>query len=185
MRPKGFLIAVVVFTVLYILICKIIDKAIDKNKDSDRLLKQEIDLNKFYNFAKFYGVQTTINENHILSIYNFLKDTDNIRISYIASQTYTTPPEVIVTLLYLEYLNYLSEKAIHAEQDLIMDFNLNDKALFDKYIGLLREKKDYQTIEQMCGQKTYEDLFYIDKYFLIEGIRFYNKRLYYAGDYNV
>lgn len=185
MRLKGFIIFLIIFTICYIVFFILYDRFMDKKNDASRVLKKEIDMNKFYNFCKFYGLNTSINIDNVVSIYNLMKDTDNIKISYIANEAHVLNVEVIVTVLYLEYLNYLSEKTIRTDIDMITDFSMNDKTIFDKYVNFFRNKADLNTIINTYGNKTYEELSYINKYFLAEGVRIDKDKIYYAGDYNV
>ena len=185
MRLKAFIIFIIIFTIAYIVFFILYDRFRDKQNDSSKLLKQELDMIKFSNFSKFYNVNTNITIDNILNIYNLMKDTDNIKISYIANEANVLKEEVIVVVLYLEYLNYLSEKTINTDMDMIMDFSNNDKVLFDKYITFFRNKIDYNSLVANNGTGTNEGLLYINKYYIVEGVRIINNRIYYAGDYNV
>ena len=185
MRLKAFIIFIIIFTIFYIIFFILYDRFRDKQNDSAKILKKEIDINKFYNFTKFYNVNTNMNINNIMTVYDLMKDTDNIKISYIANQANLSNEEVIVTVLYLEYLNYLCEKTINTDNDMIMDFSINDKALFDKYITFFRSKIDFNSLLVNCGSQAKEELMYINKYYIVEGVKIIDNKIYYAGDYNV
>lgn len=185
MRLKGFILFIIIFTICYIVFFILYDRFNDKRNSADKILLKELDINKFYNFSKFYSINTTIDINTILRIYNLMIDTDNIKLSYIANQVNVSIDEVIIVVLYLEYLNYLSEKTICRDKDMITDFTPNDKALFDKYIVHFRNKSDLDTIKANCGPNAFEELFYINNYYIAEGVRIVDNKIYYAGDYNV
>ncbi len=185
MRLKAFIIFLIIFTIAYIVFFILFDRFMEKKNDTSKLLKKELDMNKFYNFARFYNINTTIDINIVLNIYNLMKDTDNIKISYIANQANVSQEEVVAVVLYLEYLNYISEKSINTENDMIMDFSVQDKAMFDKYINYFRNKTDFNTLINSIGNNAKDDLLYIHKYFIVEGVRIINNRIYYVGDYNV
>jgi hypothetical protein len=153
--------------------------------DSTDLLKKEIDINKYYNFAKFYNLTSNITLDTIMKVYNLMIDSTNIKISYIANECNISNDEVVVVVLYLEYLNFLREKAINMNNDMITNFTMNDKTMFDKYINFIRNKTDYQTIVNNMGHQAIDELNYINNYYVIEGIRIIDKKIYYAGDYNV
>lgn len=185
MRLKGFIIFLIIFTIVYIVFFKIMDTIYEHKDDSTDLLKREIDINKYYNFAKFYNFNSTITQDIFIKLYNLMIDSTNIRISYLANQCNISNEEVVVMVLYLEYLDFLREKTINMNNDMISNFSMNDKAMFDKYINYFRNKTDYQTIINSVGSQAVDELNYINNYFVIEGVRIFNKKIYYAGDYNV
>ena len=185
MRLKAFIIFLIIFTIAYIVFFIILDHINNKRNDPTLLLKKELDINKFYIFARFYSINTNLDIDSISNIYNLMKDTDNIKISYIAKEANVSNEEVIVVVLYLEYLNYLSEKTINTTSGMIMDFSLGDKEIFDKYINYFRNRNDYNTIINNAGSKAKDDLIYINNNYLVEGIKIVDNRIYYVGDYNV
>lgn len=185
MRVKGFIIFIIIFTIIYILFFILFDKYMNKANDTSKLLKKELDMSKYYNFSKFYGINSSIDKNIIIETYNLIKDTSNIKISYIANELQIKREDVGIIVLYLEYMNYIREKSINYETDMITNFNQNDKALFDKYINYFRNKSDLKTIQSNCGNETVSELIYLTRYFLVEGVRFDGNKIYYAGDYNV
>ena len=185
MRLKEFIIFIIIFTIVYILFFVILDYINNKKDDPNKLLRAELNINNYYNFALFYGIKSNINIDIIINIYNLMNNSNNIKISYIANQYNISNLEVVVIVLYLEYLNFLREKTINMNNDVISNFSMNDKTMFDKYISFIRNKTDYQTIVNSVGSQAVDELNYINNYFVIEGVRIFDKKIYYAGDYNV
>ena len=184
MRLKEFIIFIIIFTIVYILFFVILDYINNKKDDPNKLLRAELNINNYYNFALFYGIKSNINIDIIINIYNLMNNSNNIKISYIANQYNISNLEVVVIVLYLEYLNYLKEKSININNDIITNFSSQDKMLFDKYINFFRNKADYNTIINSSNSVSRDELNYINSYFLIEGVRIINNQIYYVGDYN-
>ena len=184
MRFKEFIIFIIIFTIVYILFFVILDFIRNKKDDPNKLLRQELNINNYYNFASFYGIKSNINIDTIINIYDIMNDSFNIKISYIANQFGLSNAEVVVIVLYLEYLNYLKEKNINMNNDTITNFSPQDKMLFDKYIPFFRNKSDYNTIVNSTNNSSKDELNYINNFFLVEGVRIINNTIYYVGDSN-
>lgn len=184
MRLKEFIIFIIIFTIVYILFFVILDFINNKKDDPTKLLRSELNMNNYYNFALFYGIKSNINIEIIINIYILMNNSNNIKISYIANQYKLSNMEVVVIVLYLEYLNYLKEKSINITNDTISTFSPQDKMLFDKYISFFRNKVDYNTIINSSNSASIDELNYINNNFLIEGVRIINNQIYYVGDYN-
>jgi len=186
-RLKEFLIFLVIFTVIYILFFVIYDfiaNRVRKNANKKRTISL-IDENVYNAFAMFYGIQNHIaTANTIKNIYINSQDDSKLKISEGSTKYGLTPYEYVVVLLYLEYLLILKIKFFDFENDLIVTPTSNDEILANKYSYYFHSKETYETISSKLGNNIYNDLVYLDKNFLMPGVRFIDKKLYYIGDLN-
>ena len=187
MRLKEFLIAVFIFTIAYILFCYLLDKISDKRTDMkyQKKIKSMINLNNYIKFAKFYGIQSAINLETLLKIQSICTTiTLPVKISELANKFMITPYELVVCILFFEYLNIISKRTFVYDLDLINNTNTFDLNLISKYNNYFINKKSINEISNEAGYNAINDIFHLNQLFLIPGVRLINNQLYYVGDLN-
>lgn len=185
MRLKPFLLLLLIFTILYILFFRFYDVVSHKRsikKEKEKALKK-ISLEGFTSFALFYGIQSTCSVETIILIYtDFMVSKTNKKISEEAKKYAISNIEYIIIILYLEYLTLIPKKIFPAGKDIVMDPNLNDQNLVDKYSLYFNNKYSLQDIVKAFGSNVLNDLYYLDSVFLVPGVRYQNNTIYYVGD---
>ena len=138
---------------------------------------------KYKKFALFYGIQSNINFDTLINIYNiYPKSSFPCQISNMANTFAVTPYELIVIILFLEYIEAISVKVISYQTNTISNPNYIDQKLIDKYSFYLKNKKNINEINNELGANTYNDIYYLNSNYLIPGARFIDNQLYYVGD---
>lgn len=185
MRLKQYLISLAIFTVIYIIFFIIFDR-VSNNIAMKKYLKKarsSIVLNQYMNFASFYGVKGTVNEDLIYNIFLNLRNDNDIIITNIANFYKIDRLEFVAIVLYLEYLKLLKGKKIVLDKDLITKSNYMDENMAMKYVSLFNNKSNIDTIVSSSGKNSITDLTYLNDNFLIPGIRLIDSKIYYVGDY--
>lgn len=185
MRTKEFIIFILIYTVCYFFFFYIIDKISDEreNKKYEKNILKMINIDKYKKFAVFYGIQSNITLDTLTNIYNFYpKCSFPCQISELANNFGVTPYELIVIILFLEYIEAVSKKVISYQNNLISNPNYLDQKLIDKYSLQFKNKKNINDINNELGANTYNDIYYLNANYLIPGVRFINNQLYYVGD---
>ena len=109
MRTKEFIIFIIIFTIFYIIFFVLYDKFI-KSKNDKLILKlfdSSVDINKYYKFSYFYGINSSLTKDKIFEIYNTCITNSNNRLSFIANKCSLNVNELVIVILYLEYLELL------------------------------------------------------------------------------
>ena len=184
MRIKEFIIFIFIFTILYILFFVIYDyihnKILDKkNKDK---LNSLINIDKYLIFTRFYGIESNVSKEIIINIYDEIKTLSQFYISFYANKYNITNIELVVIVLYLEYLELLGSKNISIQNNFITKASINEENMIFKYKDSFKNKIDINTMITSFGNNVVDDLVYLDKFFLIPGVRFINSIIYYVGD---
>ena len=185
MRLKQYLIFLVIFTIIYFIFFAFFDLISNKLAMKKYLKKarNSIVLNQYMNFASFYGVKGTVNEELIYNIFLNLRNDNDIIITNIANFYKIDRLEFVSIVLYLEYLKLLRSKKIVLDRDLITKSNYMDDNMVMKYVTLFDNKSSIDTIVSNSGKNSITDLTYLNDNFLIPGIRLIDSKIYYVGDY--
>jgi len=187
MRLKEFLIATAIFTVCYILFFVLFDLFINKKIDSDhkKEIKSLISIDNYKRFAAFYGIQSTLPLDRILSIQDTICNAVYpINLSEYTNKLGINQYEFIVCILFFEYLNIVPRRTISIESNTIMNPNLIDSNLINKYTALFNNKMQLDDILKSAGGNAYNDVVHLNQLFLIPGVRLINNQLFYMGDLN-
>lgn len=186
MKLKEFLICVSIFTFIYVLFFLIYDKISLK-----RLIKKKrkeayklIDNTSFTTFALFYGLNATVDKEFIKKVYDKYKVDANLKISEVSASLNISNNELVIILLYLEYLDLSPERNIFLQADTTTPLTTVDQTLVNKYKYYINEKWDFNSIKDKMGVSTNNDLYYLDSRFVFPGVRIINSIIYYVGDIN-
>lgn len=186
MRLKDFLICVAIFTVIYIIFFKIYDfitlKLLIRKKK--KIAYKKIQNNSYHTFALFYGLNSNMDKDNIKRIYDMYKNESTLKISEVSKKLNVSNNELVIILLYLEYLGISPVRNIYLQGDCTTPLTSIDQTLVNKYTHYLENKNDFNTIKQSIGVSTSNDLYYIDSRFIFPGVRFINSIIYYVGDIN-
>lgn len=185
MRIKEFIIFIIIYTICYFLFFFLIDKIADEreNKKLEKNIKKLINTDTYKKFALFYGIQSTINSDTLNNIYNiYPKINFPCQIEEVASKFAVSPYELIVVILFLEYIDAVPIKVISYQTNTISNPNYLDQKILDKYSLHLKNKESLETINSEAGSNTYNDIYYLNSNYLIPGVRFIDNKLYYVGD---
>lgn len=186
MRLKEFLIYVGIFTVIYVLFFIIYDavslKLLIKKKKKQAYKK--IDDNSFNKFALFYGLNASVDKDFIKKVYDKYKIDANLKISEVSTSLNISNNELVILLLYLEYLDLSPERNIFLQADTTTPLTTVDQTMVNKYKYYIDEKWDFNTIKDKMGVSTVNDLTYLDSRFIFPGVRIINQVIYYVGDIN-
>lgn len=185
MRLKEFIIFIIIFTICYIVFFIVFDKisnirAIKRQKKLDISLVQN---NNYLLFAKFYGIQGTASNELILSILDGLRTSRVNTISILASTYHVSNDELVVIVLYLEYLKLIPVKNISITDDCLRSMSFADQNIIQRYLPLFYDRKSFNDISSSLGGNIINDLYYIDKQFLVPGVRYSDSKILYVGDY--
>lgn len=185
MRLKQYLIFLVIFTIVYFIFFVFFDLISNKltMKKYLKRARASIILNQYMNFASFYGVKGTVNEDLIYDVFLNLRNDNDIIITNVANFYKIDRLEFVAIVLYLEYLKLLKGKKIILDKDLITRSNYMDDNMAMKYVALFNNKSNLDTIVSNSGRNSITDLTYLNDNFLIPGIRLIDSKIYYVGDY--
>lgn len=187
MRLKEFIICLIIFTIIYFGFFILLDLFKDKRAEKKYInnVKKYININYYKKFARFYGIEGSISIDILLSIQKYFTTAIYpIRISQIANRYNISPYELVVCVLFFEYLNIFPKKCFSFEKDIICNLNMIDLNLSNKYNSYLIEKKPFDVIISTVGGNAFNDLVHLNQLFLIPGVRLINNKLYYVGDLN-
>ena len=92
--------------------------------------------------------------------------------------------ELIVIVLFFEYLGIIKMRKILTENNCCVPLKSNDESLLLKYSLVLSNKFDYDTITKRIGLNSDKELLYMSNNYLMPGIILKDKILYYVGDVN-
>lgn len=186
MRLKEFIIFIIIFTIIYFLSFYIYDtvtnkKALERRKKE---IDSLIDFNKYIKFANFYKINIKSNIEILNSIFKEVKINKYNNLADLSSKYSIEIIEVVVIILYLEYIGVIEKRKIVLSSNTTTPFNSNDDALLVKYSLFFSNKYDYQTITKRIGVNSDKDLIYINDYFLFPGVIIKDNNIYYVGDLN-
>lgn len=186
MRLKEFLIGVVIFTIIYIIYFKIYDTINLKLllKRQKRKAYKKINNNSYNTFALFYGLNSQLSKKEIKNIYDCYKNNMTIKISELSQKLNITNNELVIVLLFLEYLEISPVRNINLQGDITTPLTSIDQTLVNKYAFYIDNKNSINTLRQNLGESVDNDLYYLDSRFLFPGVRVINSVIYYVGDLN-
>ena len=186
MRFKTFIIFLIIFTIIYFggfyLYDYFKNKKDVENKEKNDYLA--IDLNKYYKFALFYGITSSIDKNTLIAIFNELKETLNTQISILSKKYNISNFEVVAIVKYLEYIGLITTRSINLNEDTVNKISEKEETVIIKYSIQLSNKFNYKTIISNGGFGADKELEQINNYFLIPGVRIIDSTIYYVGDIN-
>ena len=184
MRLKEFIIFIFIFTVCYIIFFIVFDKIsiIRSIKNQKKLAKSLIQINQYLSFAEFYGIDGTVSSEMIFSIFDYLRENYEKSIFTLASSYKVSNYEMVIIILYLEYLKLIPKKSISLDEDDLHNISFVDQGMIQKYTVYFQNKSDFHSISTSVGGNVFNDLAYMDKHFLMPGVRFIDSKLYYVGD---
>ena len=184
MRLKEFIIFLIIFTIIYVLFFVIYDYfANKKSVEKGKLQKESLfQLDKYAKFANFYQITPTISEIALRSLAEDLKNNLIINITPIAEKNNISKDELIIAILYLEYLGLIRKRAIIYNNDCTAPLNENEQNLVVKYSLYFSNKYDYQTIIHNVGINSDKEIDYLYGRYLLPGIRIDNSTISYVGD---
>ena len=98
MRTKGFIIFIIIFTIVYFISLYIYDKLSVKlnNKKIMGNASDLIDMNVFIKFANFYNLQVNVTKEIIVQIYMDVRQTESIKISFLGEKYKISNIEFVV-----------------------------------------------------------------------------------------
>ena len=189
MRFKEFIIFIILFTIIYILFFIIKDKIISKKEENDLQKKANntINNNKYIEFAKFYGIQSNMSINNLISIFKDYNDLgiSNFNLDEIAKKNVCNNYEVAVIICYFEYIGLIKRRTIVLNTNTIIENPMTEQNLISKYFTLLNNKSSLEDIKKSVGESYLSDLTTINDRFLFPGVRFIDNNIYYyVGDTN-
>lgn len=189
MSLKEFIIFIIIFTIVYILFFIIYDKIINKteNKKLNDKAKNSIKLENYIEFSKFYGIESKMTINNLLSIFSDYKTIgiSDFNLEEIAKKNVCDKYEIAVVISYFEYIGLFKRNTILLTTNSIIENPMVEQTLISKYYTLLSNKSDIETIKKTIGESYYSDLTTINEKFLFPGVRFIDQNIYYyVGDKN-
>ena len=185
MRTKGFIIFIIIFTIVYFISLYIYDKLSVKlnNKKIMENASDLIDMNVFIKFANFYNLQVNVTKEIIVQIYMDVRQTESIKISFLGEKYKISNIEFVVIVLYLEYLKLIKSKNISLDNNFIKDMSYKEQNMVNKYSSYFNDKKDCDFIRQNVVGSSMDELNIISSSYLVPGVRMIDSKLYYVGDY--
>ncbi len=186
MRLKEFIIFIIFFTIIYIVAFAIFDY-FQRKKDLKKanLNKQNlITINKYQKFASFYQITPLATEEILKNICTTIKQNYYINISSLSNDFNIDSNELIVIILFLEYIGIIKKRGISFDSNSTFPLNNNDESLIMKYSLYFSNKMDYNTIITNAGFNSTKELEYLYSKFLLPGIIIDNNTVYYVGDLN-
>ena len=184
MRLKGFIIFIIIFTIFYILFFFIIDFFVEK-KAKEKAIENEkdlLDIEHYKKFAAFYGVVPTISKEVMDSIQKVLVDNISISLSQFAGSYSISVDELIVLILFLEYIGMIKKRIIDKEKDCTSLTTDKDEGIIVNYSLILSSKASYEEIVGKMGFYAPNELEYLNNKMLIPGIKIANSKIDYFGD---
>lgn len=186
MRLKGFIIFIIIFTIIYFGGFAIYDYFKNK-KDEEKTIKNNylmLNIDNLKKFALFYNINITIDLNVLIQMYEEFRNIVSIQISTSSLKYNISNDELVIIILYLEYIGLIPTKAINLGLDNITSLNTKEDSLIIKYSIQFQNKYDYQTILRNAGVGADKEINYIMEKFLFPGVRLDNNNIYYVGDLN-
>ena len=107
-----------------------------------------------------------------------------IKISELSQKLNITNNELVIVLLFLEYLEISPVRNINLQGDITTPLTSIDQTLVNKYAFYIDNKNSINTLRQKLGDSVDNDLYYLDSRFLFPGVRVINSVIYYVGDLN-
>ncbi len=186
MRLKEFIIFIIIFTVLYIIFFVVLDKiALKKSIENEKKrIQSYMNTSIYYPFANFYGIQSTITNELLYTIFLEIQQMSNMKISTYSTKYQISSYEFIVILLYFEYFHLIGRKSVSFEDDFITQASYADQNLIYKYGSYFLAKSDFPKILANMGNIAISDITYLNRKFLIPGVRVVNSNIIYVGDLN-
>lgn len=186
MRLKGFIIFIIIFTIVYFVGFYIYDRFASKKATEkiNKEAKNTIDLDKYRIFCSFYNITPSVDKNVLEALQTSLNLTLNNDLNQLASTYSISINELIVIVLFFEYLGIIKMRKILTENNCCVPLKSNDESLLLKYSLVLSNKFDYDTITKRIGLNSDKELLYMSNNYLMPGIILKDKILYYVGDVN-
>ena len=184
MRLKGFIIFIIIFTIVYIGFFIIYDKMslIREENRIKKMLDSLINIDNYLKFALFYGVNGTVSKDTIIQIYDEIKNRDSFRISLEAMTFNLSKEELVTIVIYLEYLELIPVRNISLSNDVVRSITFTERDIVNKYHVFFQEKRDLDFISTNIGNSVTKDLDIITSENLVPGVVYKNSRIYYVGD---
>lgn len=184
MRSKEFIECIILFTILYFLFFFLYDFVQNRKQKKLEMKKVSLAMDEeaFFRFACFYGLQKKISKEILNSIYQDIYKNKSFRIVNICNKYSLSNYEVIVIVLYFEFCHILEHKKVSLEDENVDAISFNEQALLYKYGSYFSEKKTYNEIVKLVGDKASSELDYINQFYLFPGVRILNSTIYYVGD---
>jgi len=189
MRFKEFAIFIVIFTIIYILFFIVFDKIstkFSKNKVLNNA-KKVININSYILYSKFYGFNTILSLDNLISLFQELNidNMNTINLLDIANKYNTSNYEIAVVISYFEMLGLMKKRSILLTTNTMVENNPLDQNMLSKYLSYFQAKKSFEEIKSVYGEDVYTELSTINEKFMYPGLRFIDKVIYYyQGDSN-
>ena len=184
MRLKEFIIFIIIFTIVYCLFFYVYDILVSKKANKTR--KQDIDniisINRYAKFCAFYNIKPMIDQILLKNLYFSFDKVINVDLKALAETYGLDINELVVVVLFFEYLGVIKMRKILAETGWCVPLDDSDEALSLKYSLFLSNKYDYDTIVKRTGINSDKELLYMNNNFLIPGAILNNGTLSYVGD---
>ena len=184
MRLKEFIIFIIFFTVVYILFFIILDYFLDK-KAKEKAVQNEsdlLDIEQYKRFAAFYGITPTISKEIMESIQKVLVVNIVINLSEFANSYGISTDELIVLILFLEYIGMIKKRVIDKEKDCTLALSDREEGIIVNYSLILSSKATYEEIVGKMGFYAPNELEFLNSKMLIPGIKIENSKIDYFGD---
>lgn len=184
MRLKEFIIFIIIFTIIYFVGFAIFDH-FQRKRDLKKasINKQKlIDLNKYQKFASFYQISPIATQEILNNIYTSIQNNYYINLTTFSSGFGISPTELVVIILFFEYIGIINKRGISLNNDCTIPLNDNDESLIMKYSLYLSNKMDYNSIIRGAGFNSNKELEYLNSKLLLPGVIINNNEIYYVGD---
>jgi hypothetical protein len=156
------------------------DKRSNEKREED--INNSISLAKYLKFISFYNLNSSLTEENLKNIYRELKANTNNDINMLSSTFGIEYNEVLAVILYLEYISVIRKRKISIENNCCIPLTDTDQSLILKYSLMLSNKMDYNTIIQRAGINSDKELDYLNRNYLMPGVKLEDKNIVYVGD---
>lgn len=184
MRLKEFIIFIIIFTIIYFLGFYIYDSIVNKkaSEKRDKEVKDTINIEKYKIFCNFYNVTPSIDKSILEAIHVTLKQSLNNDLNQLVSAYSISMNELIVAILFLEYIGIIKTRKILVENNCCVPLKESDEVLMMKYSLMFSNKFDYDTVTKRIGLNSDKELLYMSTHYMMPGVILKDKILYYVGD---
>ncbi len=186
MRLKEFIIFIIIFTIIYFLSFAIYDYFQNKKdiKKASSNKEELINSNSYKKFASFYQITSNIEEQVLKNIATTIQNNYYINLSSFSNEWNITVNELIIVILFLEYIGIIKKRGISYDSNSTFPLNDNDESLIVKYSLYFSNKMEFNEIIRNAGFNSTKELEYLYSKFLLPGIIIDNNSIYYVGDLN-
>ncbi len=184
MRLKEFIIFIIFFTIIYFTFFAIYD-FFQRKRDLKKanLNKQTLIIDiKYQKFASFYQITPIATKELLNRIYTVIANNYYINLITTSNDFNISSEELIVIILYLEYIGMIKKRGISFNNNSTFPLNENDESLIMKYSLYFSNKMEFNEIVRNAGLNSSKEIEYLYSKFLLPGVIIDNNCTYYVGD---